>query len=147
MALASFGGAIVLSDYFQKSFRQTMEVSSDFGVSTSRTLVIATRHPGGGETYIQVCPNPIIQVVSVQEMEALANLPNVQIEKTDLKVTGIPRTYSADEIFGPGTYYLIDAILKNDIPQGGIIADAVQGYRATNRELDYELLLRERVSR
>jgi hypothetical protein len=134
-----------LSAYFQSSRDSVAAEASNFGVPTIRTLIVCKRDAINPTTYLPITPSPHIEQINPKMVALYEKIPNLDVELTDLKVSGISKAYTPNQLTGIGTYYLIDAALVDGVPVGGIEADMVQGsFLEPNQLLHYSFLLRER---
>lgn len=136
-----------LASFFRKSHKATMITASTFNTSATRSFIIGRRFAGGTNSYTRITPDPIISNLSPGDAESIPGLRNLTVEVPEFRVSGISKTLNSDDVFGSGTFYLIDAELVDGEPEGGFIVDAIQGWEPSERELDYELLLKRRPLR
>lgn len=76
------------------------------GLSQVQDLVIRTRRGSDPALDLRIDPQPVIQTVTTKVM-ASAFSAGIQLEATDLQVTGVSGSYSRDQLVGPNLSYLI----------------------------------------
>ncbi len=117
-------------------------LASEFGISTSRSLVISRRVLGGEKfqiQYLEIEPKPIIERVPPSLASSFNS--NQQIKIDDLRVFGVSRKYQREWIIGTGISYFVDAQLLGDKVSGGFEAEFVS---IEELPLTWNLILRRR---
>lgn len=115
-----------------------------FNLANCDSLIVVRRNPGGGTTYLNIQPRPIIQSVSPRLLQTYEGVESIQIEVDDIQ-TQVSRRYSFEQLSGRGISYLIGAELVRGKPEGGYEADQVPGLSLQKRTTHWELLLRRRA--
>ena len=111
------------------------------------SLIVVRRTPQG-YSYTEIQPRPKIQNLSPKLIQKLKS-QGIQVEVDDLQVAGIgmPRSdgsgYRYEDLIGQGFHYLLGAEMVSGVPEGGSLADWVQG-TVEDRVLTWSLVIRRR---
>ncbi len=132
---------IELSSYFQPFRDRVSGLATQYSLHQSRRLVIVKR--SGSTTYLEIDPRPTIRRINPKMVDLYSKLEGVQVEVDDFEVV-VSKSYSLEQISGRGISYLVDAMLVDGVPSGGIECDRVIGMDIEEQDLSWKLLLRRR---
>ncbi len=142
-----------LAQRFQSAFNRTARRTAIFGLPTTRSLIVVTRATGQLPNYLQIDPTPSISTVSPKIVRQLEGL---QLELSDLMVDGISKSFSREQLIGPGKHYLIDGELYQENVNGTYVTRAHGGQEAErvkgseimfDQLVHWRLILRQRRQR
>ena len=118
-------------------------LGAEFGIATSRSLIISRREINGEAILIQfleVFPQPIIERVPPSMATNFNGIQQIKID--DLRVFGISRKYAREWVVGTGISYFIDASLLHEQVKGGFECEFVS---IEELPLTWNLILRRRA--
>lgn len=132
--------------------------ASLYGIVTAKPFTVCSRDGRDLPTYLDIEPRPIIDQVNPQMQAAFRDLPSIELELDDIRVQGISRQYSLDQLFGVGKFYVVgltaaqltpltrDRLDEREVVRlGGIVADLVPGTEVEEQnQLHYSMTLRRR---
>lgn len=130
-------------DFLQQTRDRAAAWSQNYGVYSARSFFVCRRVPNQTTIFTEILPRPIIEDSSPRLIEIYATR-GIQIELEDLIVSGISKAYSADDLLGRTIYYMIDAVVVDGVPVGGLTCDRVEGTELSEATLHWSLTLRRR---
>jgi len=148
--------AINLNTLFQSSRDAAAHHADSYGLPTNRVLTIGDRTEGF--SWLTICPNPAIDIVSPRLVQRYEGIQGVEVELDDLQVQGISKAYALDQIHGRGKFYVVgltadqlSALVFERLDQGliesfgGILCDLVPGVEVEEQnQLHWSMVLRRR---
>jgi hypothetical protein len=117
-------------------------LGAEFGIATSRSLVISRREVNQEAILIQfleVLPQPIIERVPPSMATNFNGTQQIKID--DLRVFGVSRKYPREWVVGTGISYFVDATLLHEQARGGFECEFVS---IEEMPLTWNLILRRK---
>ena len=121
--------------------------STAFEVHTSRSLIVCRRYPNASNEYLEITPRPIIENVSANLVERYQGVNGIQIELSNLQISGISKKYDRAQLVNRMIYYIIDGQLVNGLPVGGIEYDIIPGFDLIKEPTTWSIVVRQRNQR
>lgn len=143
-----------LSKSFQPARDAAASHAVEFGVTTAKAFTIGKRD--SFFTWLDIEPRPSIDIVSPQVIAVYEDIPGIEFELDDIRVQGISKKYTRDQIMGDGIFYIIglscECLIKlgqfrqDEVEElGGIVADLVPGTEVEEQhQLHWSMTLRRR---
>jgi len=147
---------IDLTARFQSSRDAAAKHAASYGIPTNRVLTVGDRTTNF--SWLTICPNPSIDLVSPRLVQRYEGLQDVEVELDDLQVSGISKAYALEQIKGRGKFYVVgltadqlSALVSERFDQaviesfGGIVCDLIPGVEVEEQnQLHWSMILRRR---